>query len=194
MATFALMGVFVADRKILYEGKFKRLVIENGWEYVERMNCLDVVAILAVTQNDELVLVEQLRIPVGKNVVELPAGLVDDKPHLNGETLEDAARRELLEETGYSAKKLIPMMVMPASPALCREMITVFRAGGLEKVGSGGGDHLESIIPHAVKLDKIDVWLEKKKAEGGLIDPKVYTALYFLEKERRACRNNGGNT
>lgn len=173
-----------AIRRILYEGKFKRLVCENGWEFVERVNCTGVVVIVAVTDNAELVLVEQLRVPVGKRVIELPAGLVNDLPDRNDESLIEAAQRELIEETGYQAKTLDLMFVMPASPAFCGEMITVFRARGLKKVGDGGGDHMESITPHAVPLKSIDSWLEQKKKEGNFIDSKVYMMLYLLEKER----------
>ena len=171
------------ERKTLFEGKYKRLVSEKGWEYVERVNCGGVVAILAVTDERELILVEQLRIPVGCNVIELPAGLVNDRPGYPEESMMEAAHRELVEETGYQAEKLVPMMNMPANPALCREMISVFRAIGLKKVSDGGGDHLESIVPHAVKLNAIDDWLESMKKTGRLIDPKVYAALYFLRKE-----------
>lgn len=171
------------ERKTLYEGKYKRLISEKGWEYVERVNCGGVVAILAVTNKRELILVEQLRIPVGCNVVELPAGLVNDRPEHPEESMVEAAHRELVEETGYQAEKLVPMMNMPANPALCREMISVFRAVGLKKVSEGGGDHLESIVPHAVNLDTIDDWLESKKMAGCLVDPKVYAALYFLRNE-----------
>ncbi len=179
------------ERKILYEGKFKRLVYENGWEFVERVNCSGVVVILAVTNNAELVLVEQLRVPVGRKVIELPAGLVNDLPHKSGEKDVEAARRELIEETGYDAEKFDLMFIMPASPAFCGEMISVFRARGLKKVGSGGGDHLESITPHVVPLKSIDQWLEQKKEEGNLVDSKVYMMLYLLEKERAIWSSAG---
>jgi len=172
------------ERKILYEGKFKRLVSERGWEFVERVNCSGVVVILAITNNAELVLVEQLRVPVGRKVIELPAGLVNDLPHKKNEKDIEAAHRELIEETGYEAEKLDLMFVMAASPAFCGEMISVFRARGLKKVGDGGGDHLESITPHVVPLKSIDRWLEQKKEEGNLVDSKVYMMLYLLEKER----------
>ena len=72
----------------------------GGWEFVARSIGTGVVGVIAITDNDELVLVEQFRIPVSSRVLELPAGLVGD---LAEETIEAAALRELLEETGVRA-------------------------------------------------------------------------------------------
>ena len=71
----------------------------DGWEYVSRSRGRNVVGIVAVTADDELVLVEQFRPPVNNRVLELPAGLVADEDA--EEDPLNAARRELLEETGY---------------------------------------------------------------------------------------------
>jgi 8-oxo-dGTP pyrophosphatase MutT (NUDIX family) len=89
------------DRRILAEGKFLRLVVENGWEWVERRNTQGAVVIAAITEHNEIVLIEQYRIPLAARVIELPAGLAGDEPGSRHEALIEAARRELLEETGY---------------------------------------------------------------------------------------------
>jgi len=95
----------------------------------------------------------------------------------------DSARRELLEETGYTADKLISFLKGPISPGLCTEVVTFFRAIGLKKVASGGGDESEDITVHEVLLDEADAWLEAKRKTGVLIDPKMYAGLYFARQE-----------
>lgn len=169
-------------RKILGEGKYKRLVAINDWEFMERVKNTDVVAVLAVSEAGKLLLVEQYRVPVERNVIELPAGLANDLESHPDESLEDAARRELLEEAGYEAEVMTPILRGPLSAASVSEMMTLFRAEKLRKVGPGGGDHTESITVHEVPLEKVHGWLIEKEKQGLLVDPKVYGALYLLAK------------
>lgn len=169
-------------RKTLYEGKFKKFVIEDHWEFVERVNCWGIVAILALTDERKVILVDQHRIPVGKSVIEFPAGLADGAGGNENETLEDAAKRELLEETGYQAKKMIYCTQGPISAASTSDIMTIFRAEGLKKVAKGGGDNTESITVYEVPIETVDDWLDEKAKEGFLIDSKVYAGLYLLKK------------
>jgi len=69
--------------RVVSEGKFVRLLIKGGWEYVERPNCAGAVIIVAMTKDRKLLLIEQFRIPVGKPVIEFPAGLIGDGPSGN---------------------------------------------------------------------------------------------------------------
>ena len=89
------------ERRVLAEGKYLRLVVQSGWEWVERVNASGAAVIAAVTPDECLVLVEQYRIPMQCRVLDLPAGLAGDDPGTAGEAMLDAARRELFEETGY---------------------------------------------------------------------------------------------
>ncbi len=173
-------------RKTLYQGKFKRFVIEGKWEFIERINCWGIVAIVAMTDDKKVILVEQHRIPVGKQVIEFPAGLADGDNGNPGETLEQAARRELLEETGYQAQKMIFCTEGPISSASSSDVMTIFHAVGLKKVSAGGGDGTESIKVHEVPISRIDGWLLKKAKEGLLIDSRVYGGLYLLKREVRS--------
>ncbi len=63
-------------KRVLFEGKFIRLIAEDGWEYVQRANCTGIVIVLAKSPEGRVLLVEQFRKPVGKRVIEFPAGLV----------------------------------------------------------------------------------------------------------------------
>ena len=82
--------------EILYQGDWLRLVKRGHWESCERVHGEGMaVIIIAVTPDDEVLFVEQYRVPLGARTIEMPAGLVgDDHAH---DTLEDAARRELVE-------------------------------------------------------------------------------------------------
>src|SRR5437764_10092164 len=102
-------------RKTLYAGKFLALVQEERWEYVDRIGVTGAAIILAVTDEQKLLLVEQYRIPVHARTIELPAGIVGDEPGSSDEGLADAAKRELLEETGYTAERIESLTTGPAS-------------------------------------------------------------------------------
>ena len=93
-----------ATPEVIYEGKHVRLVRRGEWEYVTRKNVTGIVGIVAVTDEGKLLLVEQPRPPLNRNVIELPAGLAGDVAGQEGEELANAARRELLEETGYAGE------------------------------------------------------------------------------------------
>jgi ADP-ribose pyrophosphatase len=171
-----------ADKVVLAQGRHLRLVNRRGWEFAERPHRRGVVAILAVTDESRLLLTEQYREPVRTSVIELPAGLVGDVPGEEGEALAAAARRELLEETGYAAEDLLYLTEGPPSAGMSNEIITFFRATGLRRVDAGGGVSGEKIQVHEVPLAEAASWLERATAQGRLIDPKVYTGLYFARQ------------
>lgn len=171
-----------SEIKVLGEGKFLRLVSKNSWEYVERRNVSAIVAIIAEHEGN-VILVEQYRTAAGARVIEFPAGLAGDIPGREDEKIQEAAIRELEEETGFTAEKLIYLCEGPATAGASSEIITFFKAIGTRKVSQGGGDSTENIIVHLVPFDNIEKWLAERKAEGMVIDLKVYTGLYFLLKD-----------
>lgn len=164
---------------VLAEGRFARLVAKDGWEWVERVNASGAVVIVATTHDNQLVLVEQYRIPLARRVIELPAGLVGDRANDPLEALAGAARRELLEETGYQANQLEYLAEGPSSAGLASEVYALFLARQARRVGPGGGDCSEDIRVHVIPLAEADAWLEAKRRAGVMVDPKVYAGLYF---------------
>lgn len=174
----------MTNPKDLYLGKYLGLVESNGWEFATRTNASAVAVIIAVTEAGELVLVEQYRVPVKRSVLELPAGLVGDQGDPD-EDIREAALRELLEETGFRAGRLDLVHEFPSSAGLTDERITVYLATQLVKEGPGGGDDSENIIVHTIALQQIDQWLADRSADGMLLDPKIFAALYWLAHPRR---------
>jgi ADP-ribose pyrophosphatase len=166
------------EKKILWEGKYLRLCEAQSWEWIERVHSTGVVMILAMTAQRKVVLVEQYRVPVQGPAIEFPAGLVGD----NGseESMETAARREFLEETGYRAKRWTLLTEGPPSPGMSSEKISIYLAEDLEKAHDGGGDATESILVHEIPMKEVHAWLESQRTQGKHVDPKVYAGLYFL--------------
>lgn len=170
------------DTTALFEGKFLSFVSKRGWEFATRVGSTGVVAIVAVTDDDRVVLVEQFRPPVGKIVVEIPAGLAGDIAGSETEAFEVAARRELLEETGYAAAAMRQLQTGPSSAGLTDELITFFEATGLTKKSDGGGDESESITVHEIPRTDLRDWLDQQAASGKLIDPKIAAGLWMAGK------------
>ncbi len=172
-------GQTVAENvTIHYRGRFLGIQERDRWEYAFRTNASGVVVLVPVTDAGELILVEQYRVPVNGRVMELPAGLVGDNGN-RGESLETAAQRELIEETGYRAGYFDKLLTCPSTPGMSNEIVTIFFAGGLEQVGPGGGNGDEDITVHRVPLADASQWLEARMAEGIMVDPKIYAGLFW---------------
>lgn len=169
------------DPKVLYEGKYLRLLCHENWEYAERKDCSGIVFILAVTPDRKIVLCEQYRVPLGQTIMEIPAGLVEDKTEFANETFEEAARRELFEETGYEAGKMMLLFKGPTAPGSSSAVVHFYFTNEIRKVGPGGGDETENITVHEVPLKTADKWLQEMEGLGKMIDPKVFAALYLIQ-------------
>ncbi len=161
-----------------YQGKYLRMVNDNSWEYVERVNCTGVVGIIAINDDNKVILVEQFRKAINCNLIEFPAGLVGDIN--SSEKLEIAANRELEEETGYTAEYLEHLFDCPVSAGLTTESISFIYAKNLKKVSKGGGVDSEDITIHEIDINNINSWIKEQQKKELMIDSKVFTGLYLL--------------
>jgi len=180
-------SVRIVDKKVLSEGKYLRFVlasyidasgITRNWELFERINCSGIVAIVPVTDDGNVLLIRQFRPPVNGYVIEFPAGLND-----KGGTLAEAARRELLEETGYVTEEMTPLVEGPMSSGASGEILTVFLARGLSFKGIGERDETEDIEVLSVPLKELDARLEALRAGGDYIDLKIYGLIELAKKK-----------
>ncbi len=165
--------------QVLFRGRFLSLVKDGRWEYAARINAQGAVVIVPFKSDGTLVMVEQVRVPLGKPSIEFPAGLIGDEPGTTDEDVRAAAHRELIEETGYQAHRMEFLATCPTSPGLTSEEITYLAALDLERVGEGGGDEREQIIVHEVRPAALDAWLAEQLARGASISGTTYTALWL---------------
>lgn len=160
--------------EIVWQGRFIAAKRRGNWEYVGRARGIKAAVILAI-QDGHVILVEQYRVPLGRNCLELPAGLVGDDDA--GEAMEAAAARELEEETGYRAAKIELVGEFFSSPGMVSESFYFVRALGLEKVSEGGGVEGENIVVHRISIDALPAFIDAKRTEGCAMDVKLLTLL-----------------
>lgn len=169
--------------EVLHEGRWLTLKQRGSWEFVERNNPGGAVIIIAVTPDDEVLFVEQFRVPIMQRTIEMPAGLVGDLEDHGDEDVLLAAGRELEEETGYASDDIRFLHAGPSSAGMSTEMMAFVRARNLRKVGPGGGDDSEDITVHAIERKQAGSWLLQKAREGFSIDPKLFAGLWLLDND-----------
>jgi len=163
--------------KKICEGKRLLLLDNDDWEYVERKKGKEAVVVVAITDDNRAILTEQLRKPVNARVIDWPAGLVGD----DGENdPAKTAKKELREETGYECDSVELLTRGTTSPGITSELVSLYRAVGVRKVGKGGGVGGEDIQVHEIPLDAIEQWVKKQNGAGKLIDAKLWAGLYFI--------------
>ncbi|THD06063.1 NUDIX hydrolase [Rhodanobacter lindaniclasticus] len=172
-----------APVETLCEGRWLSLRKRGRWEYAERNNPAGAVIIVAVTPEDRVLFVEQYRVSILQNTIEMPAGLVGDLADQADESALVAAQRELEEETGYRCASVEFIHRGPSSSGMSTEMIAFVRARDLQKIGPGGGDETENIVVHEVPRREAGAWLFARAAEGYSIDPKLFAGLWFIEHD-----------
>ncbi len=158
----------------MWEGRFIAAKTRGKWEYVSRTRGIKAAVILAIDDAQDgahVLLVEQYRVPLGRNCIELPAGLIGDETE--GEDPLKAAGRELEEETGYRADSIENLGEYYSSPGMVSESFTLVRAHGLHKVSEGGGVEGENITVHRVAIKELPNFLAQKRSAGLAIDVRL---------------------
>ncbi len=142
------------------------------------------VAILALDDAGQVLLIRQYRHPVSRLLWEIPAGLRD----VAGESLPDAARRELLEEAGYRARDWRVLADYYSSPGFTTERLRIFLARDLEFVPSGERD----FVPQDEEAELVPAWLALDDAVRKVLAGELHngpTALAILASY--AARSEG---
>ena len=171
----------VSDIQTLAEGTYLGLYKQGTWEFAKRPNSTACVGILPILNRESIILIEQFRIPTQSKVIEIPAGLAGDELEFADESLAETAKRELIEETGYSGK-ITPLLISPTSAGMTPELTHLFAATELTKVNEGGGVHGEDIISHIVPLTELDSFLTEKQHQGYHIDFKIHASLWVAKQ------------
>ena len=137
----------------------------------------DVVLIFALTASQQILLVRQYKHGAQKTLLELPGGFIDD-----GEPPRDAAQRELLEETGYTADNLHLLAQVHGDPTKDTNTLHLYLAENAVKVQGQSLDHTEDITVEHIPLDQVrSLVLEGKISVSGSITT-IYLALERLRQ------------
>jgi ADP-ribose pyrophosphatase len=134
------------------------------------------VAIVALTREDQLLLVRQFRYAIGRITLELPAGT-----RSFGESPEETARRELREEVGCEAGELTELGEFFVAPGYGTEVIRLFLATGLSEAGAIDLDADEFLEPAKVTIDEAMAMVR----DGSIVDAKSIIGLFKLADARR---------
>ncbi len=181
----------IISKKIVWQGKFMSAVeityrdargTIRTWEALERLGIGGIVVMVAITPAGDVILERQFRPPVGRDVIELPAGLVEQ-----GESMVVAAKRELIEETGWSAGKLEFLAEGPISTGASTEALRAYLCTDLEHVGRNGGDDNEIIEVIEVPIRQAQEFLRDQQKNDILVDLKVFG---LVELGRRRLEGN----
>lgn len=164
-----------APVETMWAGRFITALRRGRWEYVSRSRSIRAVVILA-EYDGAFVLVEQFRVPLGRRCLELPAGLIGDDG--GDDSVEAAAHRELIEETGFAAARIESLGDYYSSPGMVSESFTLVAAHDLTRVGPGGGiPGEEEIVVHLVPKPEIAAFAAAARARDLAIDVKLLLLL-----------------
>jgi len=146
---------------------------ELKWEIVEMGNAVVVVPII---KKDTFIILRQYRYTAKQFIWEFPAGRAEE-----GENFELCAQRELAEECGYNAKRLMKTLSYYPSPGVITEMMHLYFAFDLFEKNDLAPDEDEIIEVKIVSADEIDTMI----ASGEIQDAKTILAFYHYKINQR---------
>jgi 8-oxo-dGTP pyrophosphatase MutT (NUDIX family) len=135
----------------------------------------DWINIIPLTDDHQVVMIRQYRHGSREVTLEIPGGLVDP-----GDTPKKAAARELLEETGYQAKKWVKIGVVNPNPALFNNRCYTFLAQGIKKISTPTPDQTEDIEVVLIPLADIPGLILKREIDHAMVITAF--AWYFLRR------------
>lgn len=133
----------------------------------------DWVNVIAITKDGQFVMEQQYRHALGVNSIEIPCGVAEA-----GESPQEAARRELLEETGYGNGEWSQIMSMAPNPASMNNMAHCFLAVGVEKIAEPSLDATEELTVHLMSQDEVKALLENNQICQALMLAPLYKYFY----------------
>lgn len=133
------------------------------------------VTAVAITEDGKIILERQYRHALGEVCIEIPGGCVDD----TDASLEDAVKRELLEETGYTFSSFEYLGKISANPSTNSNLMHMYLAKGGKKTASQDLDHNEEIEIELVSVDELKQLVRDNKIVQAM---HVTCILYALEK------------
>lgn len=134
------------------------------------------VVILPMLDDGRILLIRQWRYPLGRTLIEAPAGKLDPGEHDNPM---EAARRELIEETGHAPANMEALTYVYSSPGFCDERLWLYKATGLKKI-----DNHDAVKTDDEFIDIIVVTVDEAFAmvkRGDIVDAKTLCLLWFLK-------------
>ena len=137
------------------------------------------VAVLALNESDEVLLINQFRAPVNEFLYEIPAGLRDPEDNSSLET----AKRELAEETDYQANTWEPLQTFYTTPGSSSEVIEIFIARGIRKTGSEFNRTGE-------EKGMVPIWLPFKEVLHSVLESKLKSPTLVLAILSLAARRS----
>jgi len=167
--------------QVIYEGKIVRLEVDrvrlpNGHETLrEVVRHQGAVVMVALDRDQRLLMVRQYRYPIGRVLLELPAGKLDA-----GEKPLACAQRELAEETCFAARRWRQLGSLLTTPGFTDEIIHVFLAEELEVVEGAGPDEDEFL--EALRIPVSEVM--ERIANGEIQDAKTLAAIFLWQRSR----------
>jgi ADP-ribose pyrophosphatase len=132
----------------------------------------DWVNIIPLTSDNQVVMIKQFRHGIKEVTLEIPGGMIE-----YGDSPEEAARRELLEETGYKAEVATLLGVVHPNPAFLTNQCYTFFVENVEKIDGGGEpDESEDIEVELIPLNKITELIKN----GTITNSLVVTAFWWF--------------